>query len=155
MLHYQVENFLSIRHEAEALFRRHYAEIARLQHINILNMDWPRYTRLQAGGHLFCLTVRDTGKLVGYIVYILAPHLHYCESTQAENDLTYVLPEYRQAWAGYKLIKYAVQILGSRGDIDVVHMRVKKDHDWGKILKRLGFEEAEQLYSLALKKGGH
>lgn len=131
------------------LLKLHYDEIAQYKHINVLDPDYTQYYRLQANDALRVYTVRDNGDLVGYSVYFIAPNAHYPGSIHANNDVLFVLPEYRGT-TGRKLLQYAEAQL-KLGGVDLIHMHMKVEHDKPALFKRMGYTHSENLYTKALR----
>lgn len=61
-----------------------------------LSPAWDKYVQMELAGTLFLLAARDEGKLVGYIITILHPHLHFSGTLYAFVDAFYLAPEYRK-----------------------------------------------------------
>src|SRR5262249_37202255 len=73
---YRSEPFSSIAGEGAQLFHKHYLEAS--ANLNEpLNVNWDMFRKLEKAGLEVCVTARHTGRLIGYAVYILIPHMHY------------------------------------------------------------------------------
>lgn len=135
------------------LLRAHWREIATYQDIP-LKIDATGYVDAEDAGILRCFTARSTPQanyappLVGYAVYFVRPHMHYCESVQAVQDVLYLDPSMRGG-AGFRLIAWCDDQLRAEG-VQVVHHHVKIAHDFGKILERQGYECVERIYAKRL-----
>jgi len=62
--------------------------------------------RLEESGAMHTLGVFDNGKVVGYCMFIVYPHLHYAWS-MAQCSALYLHPEYRRGRIGLKLMTRA------------------------------------------------
>ena len=56
---------------------------------------------------LRCITCRAEGNLIGYVLFIVQPHLHYMTCKTAFEDLYFVKKEFRRGRIGIKLFQYA------------------------------------------------
>lgn len=147
-VHVQVESWASAYPEASKLCRRHWEEIAGNKDTIPLSPRWDRYEAMDKLGLLHITTARDEtsdGKMLGYLLYIVMPHLHYSTSLTALGDVLYLVPEARLGTTGIRLIKIAEDSLKGRG-VQRILQNVKLAHDWGPILKRMGFTEFETIY---------
>ena len=145
-LTYQKENLSELRPELEQLLPGHWKEMARDQDYVPLNVAWAKYYALEAIGAIHMITARDRGELVGYHLTIVTPHLHSEDVLHGLVDYLYLLPEYRQGRNGINLIKFAEQDMISLGVKKIV-TGVKLHHDHGIILKRMGYEPSDMIYT--------
>jgi hypothetical protein len=76
MITYQVESYADAFPEIEPYLVAHWHEVALHRDEIPLAMDKPAYQKLDAEGQLHILTVRADGKVVGYHVSLIRPHLH-------------------------------------------------------------------------------
>lgn len=142
------ESIATVIDEIGPLLLAHWQEIAQFHDIP-LNVDFDHYKRAEAYGQLRIYTVRREHELVGYAIYILAPAPHYSTSLQAKEDVIYLKPEYRKGRVGWKLIEFADERL--RLDrVQVVYHHVKPSHDFGPLLKHIGYTFSESVYSRRL-----
>ncbi len=150
-LTYQWERFASIARELPPLFKRHWREIALNQDKVHLDPDWDRYFAYDLAGILHCLTVRSNGLLVGYVFVLVFPHLHYASTLWAQTDIFWLDPAYRQGLTGYRMLKEMEWYLKA-GGVKVIYANAKLHFEAGRgtigpLLKRLGFEPVEMIYS--------
>ena len=110
--------------------------------------DWKIYQQLEDMNALHIVTVRDYEKLVGYHVSIIVNHHRYKNTVVAENDIHYLLPDYRKAWLGYKFLKEVIRLLKKR-NVDVILHNMKVSHSYLHLTERLGFKLIE--YKVALE----
>lgn len=150
MITYEVcRNYEQFRAEVMPLFDSHWKEIALDQEKIKLAPDWNEYDRLAKNNQLHMMAVRDDGLLIGYYVGIIKYHLHYSNNLMAFNDVMYIQPEYRQGMVGVRIFKEIERTLKSRG-VEKMFMNTKAHHDFGVILERLGYHEAETVYTKTL-----
>ena len=145
MLTYKVERFEQFVKEVIPLWQDHWEEIATHKDKIPLDPDFDRYQQLQDREQLICITVRDNGKLVGYSFMFVFPHIHYKSTIIGLNDLLYLKPEYRKGFSGVKLIKMSEEQCRLKGAKKVV-WHIKTDHNFGKIMERLGYNLFEVNY---------
>jgi GNAT superfamily N-acetyltransferase len=131
-----------------ALLEAHYKELAPLQHINKLKPDWEAYSHMQQLGDLLFVTARITTRpchMVGYMVLVVRPHLHYGDVLVAIDDIHYLAPEYRGAGWGKKLIEFAEQAAANMG-AKIFSVRCKAKSNHGYIFESLGYELTDLVY---------
>jgi hypothetical protein len=147
-LTFAVEPFRDVYDEATPLLVAHWNEIAKNKHLLRLNPDEEVYGELADQKKLLLVTARDGGKLVGYFLWFLVAHTHYKHVLVAEEDLHFLLPEYRRGFNGYQLIKAAC-IAAVEVGAELLTVREKIGHEHPAILKRLGFVATDVVYTLA------
>lgn len=151
MVTFQTESWRGCRDGDDHVLKRHYEEIAHNKQDIKLDPDWARYDAMEQAGNLIAYTARDEGKLVGYSVFFVNYHIHYNSTLVGQNDVLYLLPEYRKGMTGIRLIKYSIAQLEARG-VDKIHWHVKFDHDFRVILERLGFVSEEVIVSKVIRR---
>lgn len=145
------EKFADFIDEAEPILRRHWREVAHYTDIP-LNVDRSNYERIEQADMLRIFTARLGRTLIGYAVFLISPNAHYRYSIQAKQDVIYIAPEHRGRLAGYRLIKFADEMLRAEG-AQVVYQHVKLSHPaLGRILERIGYAPIETIYARRLDK---
>lgn len=147
MIAFARECVSDVEAEIRPLLDAHYAEIAHYQDIPLLP-DWAFY---RAAKTVRVFTARDQGDLFGYAVFFVAPNRHYTSSVQALQDILFIHPDYRGALLGRRFIDWCDQQLKAEG-AQVVYQHVKKAHDFGPLLKSIGYEEVETIWARRLDK---
>ena len=138
MITFQEENLSkNLIKEAEGILKLHSEELTEFSFS--LNPNWDMYQHLEDMNVLHIVTAREGKKLIGYYVSIIALHYHYKDALIAENDIHYILPEYRKGWLGYKFLKQVIQFLKAR-NVDIILHTMKADHSYLPITERLGFK---------------
>lgn len=150
MITFQVEKFSDCYLEAIPLLIQHYEEVATHKKGKPLDPDHGRYQMLENEGMLRIFTARDDGKLVGYFVSMVMPHLHYSSTIYAMNDILYIDPAYRGTTLAYRMFKGAMKDLKENTNtaIVIIHMKVK--HQFRGLLTKLGFEQTEENWEVQL-----
>lgn len=141
---YQRESIASAMPEAAKLLEQHYQELTWRKDKIALAPDEKRYRELDRLGFLRVYTARKRGRLIGYAVYMVGPHLHYKQTIYANNDVLFIDPEER-GMAGIKLIRFAEADLAAQG-VQVVCLHVKAYNDWGVLAKRMGYDPTDTVY---------
>lgn len=145
--------FGDIYDEAQPLLIAHWHEIAFYPDVPLE----PRrdvYERMDEAGALRIFIARDHGRLVGYVAYIVTPHMHYASMKVAAQDVLFLLPEYRGPGkagpaVGGGLIIFSERLLKEEG-VQNVTQHVKRALDFSPLLRALGYEEMETTYSKRL-----
>ena len=149
MITYQRESFSQFISDGKELFAIHNQEVVTQVDGIPLDVNYRAYFKLEEMEKLEVHTVRDDGKLIGYSLWMLHYHIHYKTSLTANSTLIYVKPEYRKGLLGYKLIKWSIGKIKERG-VQRILMGIKPEHDFSKILERLGATYFEKIYSIVL-----
>lgn len=150
-LTFEEERFSSLRDEGAALFEAHYREASADLSVP-LEVDWAMFERLEDAGMEVCIAARDRGRLIGYAVYILHPHLHYRGLSVAEVDVFFLNPADRRGSTGMRLFRAAERVLALRGVQEIwnrVKLHVKPGRgrsDLGPLFRRLGYRAVETTY---------
>lgn len=144
---FQLEKLIDVIEEVSPLIHKHYKEIAHYQDIP-LNPDFDKYAFLDEKGVLRFYTARSyNGELVGYAVFFVQKNMHYRDSIQALQDILFVKKENRGM--GGRLIKWCDAQLQSEG-VQVIYHHVKKAHNFGPLLERMGYECVDLIYGKRL-----
>lgn len=146
MITYSVETVVEVKEEMKEINATHYEEIALDKERMKLNPDFDKYQTMENVGALTIITARELGKLVGYWILFVAPHIHYKDTLCAYTDIYYLLPEVRKGMAGVKLLAEGEKILKKRG-VKKLFAGDKKHKNLGIIFDRLGWKAVETQYS--------
>ena len=134
--------------EFEKLFPEHYEELCVTKEFPY-EPDYPAYKRMAEAGMLRCITCRNDEQLIGYIIFIVTPHLHYKSCMTAIEDLYFVTKEFRKGRVGLKLFQYAEQVLKDRGVKRIV-MHTKVHLDNTRLFEYLGYKWTDKVFSKIL-----
>ena len=147
MITFQEETLEQIHDEEfEDMLKLHSEELTEFSFQ--LNPDWKLYQKLADMNALHIVTARDNEKLVGYYVSFIITHHHYKDALVAENDLHYILPEYRKGWLGYKFLKAVITFL-KICNVNIISHNMKISHSYLPLTERLGFRLME--YKLVME----
>lgn len=147
-LEFQQESYASCIEEMMPLVERHYDELSRDKDIP-LDPRHDRYKQLDENELIKLYTLRESGELIGYAIFLIGHNLHYQSSYQAVQDVIFIVPE-RRGGPGAKFIAWCDEQLQSLGVQKVVH-HVKEDIcDFGPLLMSMGYIKTDILYSRRL-----
>jgi hypothetical protein len=138
----------SLIKEMKPLWEEHYEELA-------LHKDFPLspnlgiYQKCSEIGVLRLFTAREDKKLVGYQIFFVHPHSHFSGAIAAIQDLLFISSPMRRGLIGYQFLKWCDQELTDDG-VNLVYQHVKKTHNYGPLLQRLGYAEHDIVYSRRL-----
>lgn len=148
MIAYARESVADVAAEIQPLLEAHWREIAHYQDI-ALKPDWDFYRQAKT---VRVYTARADGTLIGYGVFFVSHNKHYMGSLQAVQDILFVAPEYRGRTVGPRLIRFCEDMLREEGAQCVYH-HVKVAHDFGPLLRAMGYEEVDTIWAKRLDKG--
>lgn len=134
--------------ELKPLLEKHYTEIAHYLDIP-LDPAFEQYIAMENVGALRVFTARLEGKLIGYSIFFVRPNLHYRSSLQAAQDILFIDPDHRKGSFGGRLIAFCDEELKREG-VQVVYHHVKKAHNFGPLLERMGYQLVDLIYGRRL-----
>lgn len=109
------------------------------------NVNLPQYKILYDKGHLRIVAAWLEETLVGWAIFLMAPHPYHEDEIFAASDVTYVVPEYRGKGVLSALIESTEELLAPFG-VQVINWAVHTDFDFGARLKREGYERETITY---------
>lgn len=110
------------------------------------NPDYKRYIKLDEAGMFVIITCRDEGKLIGYCIFSMFPHIRYQSCKFAIEDLYYIKPEYRGKGLGKKLFIVTEEALKEKG-VNQVVFSTKTYQDYSKVFESLGYQFFEKNFT--------
>lgn len=147
MITYTVETLDQCLPEIEPLLQGHFEEVAtNKENLGAPNMDKTTYYAREQQGGLHIVVARNEGRIIGYYVAFVNPHLHYVHSLTALTDVYYVHPDFRKGRTGIDLFKEAERTLKKRG-VQRMFSGTKLHKDMGKLFEFLEWKETERLYA--------
>lgn len=144
MIKFQVERFQDCYAEVIPLLIAHYEEIETNKNEKVLDPDIKRYHMLEDNGMLRIFTAREHGKMVGYFVSMVMPHLHYSSCIYAMNDILYIDKDHRGTTLAYRLFKNAIQDLKDNTNTEVIMIHMTTKHPFRSLLEKFGFTQTEE-----------
>jgi GNAT superfamily N-acetyltransferase len=151
LITYQRERVWDLWEEILPLLFMHWREIAKYRDIR-LNPEVALYNKMDQDGMFVAYTARKDGDLIGYAAYFVRHNMHYRDSLQAVQDVVYLHPEFRQGFAGIRLLKFADEELTKLG-VQLVMHHVKIRNDFSPILERMGYQPIETIWGRRLDHG--
>ena len=148
MITYQEEAYSDCIDELKAIYPEHYEELSVTKSFE-LEMDYEAYDKIDSVGALKVVTCREDGKLIGYIIYSVCPHLHYKSCITAFEDIYFVSTTHRKGRMGIKLFQYAEKVLKELG-INRIIYATKVHLDNSKLFEYLGYTHTDKLYTKLL-----
>lgn len=129
------------------LAKKHYQEVSHYSDIP-LELDYQKFYALEKINALFIFSIRAQDRaLIGYAVFFADKHVHYA-SKHAHSDAIFILPEYRGE-LGRKFVDWCDQEMKKEG-VSLVYHSVTPKKDFSKMLKKLGYELHETIYTRKL-----
>lgn len=144
-IHFAREGFPDLYPEMVPLLELHYQEIAWNVEKIKLDVDVEKYNALHDEGILFCFSVRDGGRLVGYAAFLVHPHPHYTSTVFASNDVIFLNKSHRGKKLGADFINFCTDELKAFG-VQVVAIRIKNCLDWSPLAESLNFDSVESTH---------
>lgn len=144
MLNFQVESIEAWYSDAVPLIYDHWQELGLDTDLKG-DINTEALKSLEAAKIASVITVRDEGQMVGYLLAIHTPHLHYKSSPPMYIvDMYYIKPEYRTG-AGAKLLKFMEDYARKLGCIKIyLSCKVHKDHS--RLFQALGFKLSDYAF---------
>ena len=96
-----------------------------------------------------CIRDRNDDELIGYVIFFIAPHLHYKSCKRAIEDIYFVKKEYRKGRVGIKLFQYAEEVLKHCG-VEVIVMNTKVHLDNTRLFEYLGYKMTDKVFTKIL-----
>jgi L-amino acid N-acyltransferase YncA len=111
---------------------------------------WAIYDQRDAAGELLLVTLRETGRLVGYFLGFITPGLHYRHCLTFQMDIYWVHPSVRGRFGGKRLVRAVIAECRRRG-VKRMFAGEKLHKPSGRLFEAFGFRPVETHYSLWLE----
>ena len=134
--------------ELKGLIPEHYDELCVTKDFPLMP-DYEAYEKLRQLNMLRCITCRFDGKLIGYIIFIIQPHLHYKTCKTAFEDMYFIKKEYRQGRIGIKLFTYAEKVLRYCG-VNRIILHTKVHLDNSRLFEYLKYKHTDKMFTKVL-----
>lgn len=145
---YKVENWRDIRDEIQPVWRQHNDEIASPADKELFDPDMAKFDNIADNEQDHWVTVRHFGNVVGYSFSMVTTHLHRKTVLCGFFDLYWLNPDYRKGLNGKRLLQFSIDTLRDK-HVKRVYIGTKVWKNIGRLLKRMGFAEAEHIYTRA------
>lgn len=146
MITAQVEPYMDCLPELMACYDHHWEELALNKDKVPLAPQYDVYEARDDAGQLLLVTLRDTGRLVGYFIGFIAPGLHYKTCLTLTMDIFWTHPDVRGGFAGVKLFR-AVEKDARRRGVHRIFYGSKMHKDASRLFEFLKMEPVETFYS--------
>lgn len=141
----QVDDFENFD-DAAYLFEPHWLETELDQEDVPVSVWKEAYEDMWKNGVLHIVSVRAGGKVVGYHVSSVQPHIHHRETIMGFTLAFYLDPSYRFSGTGIKLLKFVEKTLAERG-VKKFYLTTKKKPDLSRLFEILGYRPDEVTFS--------
>jgi len=148
MIEYKEDNWIENLTQLKEIIKDHYEELSVTKEFP-LDPDWDVYKKLLDSGSLRFITCKDDGKLIGYIIFFVYPHLHYRTCLTAFEDIYFLKKEYRKGRAGIKMFQFAEKVLKGYG-INRVIYNTKVHSDNSSLFEYLGYKFVDKVFTKLL-----
>jgi hypothetical protein len=147
MITAQVEPFMARVEELKALLGNHYQELALNKDKVPLSPQWHVYDAREKNGEICFVTLRESGRMIGYIILFVTPGLHYSTCLTAIMDIAFVSPDFRDPFGkGFlKMMDCAEAELKRRG-VKRWFMGTKIHKNISMFFKRRQFDRVEETW---------
>lgn len=149
VLSYHDVDGMKFLEELKPLFPAHYEELCVTKEYP-LDPDYEMYERLAQWNMLRCIVCRMDDELIGYIVFIVKPHLHYKSCKTATEDIYYVKKEHRRGKIGIKLFQYAEKVLKEMCGVNRIILHTKVHLDNSRLFEYLGYKQTDKMFTKLL-----
>lgn len=146
MITAQVEPYKDCLPELMACYDHHWEELALNKDKVPLAPQYDVYEARDDAGQLLLVTLRDTGRLVGYFIGFIAPGLHYKTCLTLTMDIFWTHPDVRGGFAGVKLFR-AVEKDARRRGVHRIFYGSKMHKDASRLFEFLKMEPVEMYYT--------
>jgi GNAT superfamily N-acetyltransferase len=143
---YQLDSAEEFIRDAQGLWAEHHELLGTNKDKMPLKPDMATYAALWNTGALQILTCRDDGKLIGYVVTVIRPHMHYAETLCGFEDMYFLTEAYRGGMIGPNLLRQAEKHLKAAG-VKKLFFHTKSFFNRGKLFEKLGFSLSDLIYS--------
>jgi hypothetical protein len=148
IINYVVEDPATFIEELKGILPDHYDELCVTKDFS-LAPDYEGYGRLYNAGMLRCITARSEEGLVGYVIFVVQPHLHHRTCRTAFEDIYFLKKEYRLGRTGIRLFQFAEEALRADG-VNRIIMQTKVHLDNSRLFEYLGYKYTDKLYTKIL-----
>jgi GNAT superfamily N-acetyltransferase len=129
--------------EAVALLAA-YSEESRNKDLPSHDPDWAMYERMEQSGMMKLFGAFADGKIVGFIVVLMAPMPHYSTRIGTVESF-YVHPDYRSFGTGKKILKVAEDYVRAQGS-PVLYVTAPKGGRLDQAMNQFGYRPTNTIY---------
>jgi len=148
MFEYKDDDWLENLDALKEIIKDHYEELSVTKTFP-LDPDWEAYKTILDSGKLRFVTCKEDGKLIGYIIFFVMPHLHYKTCLTAFEDIYFLKKEYRKGRVGLKMFQFAEKLLKEQG-VQRILYNTKVHSDNSSLFEYLGFTLIDKVFTKLL-----
>jgi len=148
MIEYKDDDWLENLDALKEIIKDHYEELSVTKTFP-LDPDWDAYKQLLDIGRLKFITCKDDGKLVGYIIFFISPHLHYKSCLTAFEDIYFLKKEYRKGRTGIRMFQFAEKVMKEL-KVDRLIYATKVHSDNSSLFEYFGFKLMDKVFTKML-----
>lgn len=145
-------SFSDKRAELEPLIRAHCREVQRIKPMQLGNIDWDVFMRMEQSDCLLTMIAYRGTEIVGYSVSVLAPNSQAHGLKYLQNEGLYVIPECRGGMLGPRLITETEKEAQAAG-AHVVVWAAKAGTLLEELLPMMGYELDDVVFAKELEHG--
>lgn len=137
--------------EIKPFWDQHFIDLAVNKEDVPLCVDYDMYYKLEEAGVFHIFTARADGKLIGYIMSFIKPHIHYSSTPHATVDIYYLDKNYRKQGIGGQFFICWQNELIKMGIVRVITAtKIHEKHV--EFWERLGFAQTDVMLTKVLQK---
>jgi hypothetical protein len=146
MITAQVEPYSKCLPELMECYDLHWEELALNKDKVPLDPQYDLYEARDDAGQLLLVTLRETGRLVGYFIGFIAPGFHYKTCLTLTMDIFWTHPDVRGGFSGVKLFRLVEKEAKRRG-VHRMFYGSKMHKDASRLFEYLKMEPVEIYYT--------
>ena len=146
MITAQVEPYSKCLSELMQCYDLHWEELALNKDKVPLDPQYDLYEARDDAGQLLLVTLRETGRLVGYFIGFIAPGFHYKTCLTLTMDIFWTHPDVRGGFSGVKLFRLVEKEAKRRG-VHRMFYGSKMHKDASRLFEFLKMEPVEVYYT--------
>ena len=146
MITAQVEPYSKCLPELMECYDLHWDELALNKDKVPLDPQYDLYEARDDAGQLLLVTLRETGRLVGYFIGFIAPGFHYKTCLTLTMDIFWTHPDVRGGFSGVKLFRLVEKEAKRRG-VHRMFYGSKLHKDSSRLFEYLKMEPVEIYYT--------
>ena len=146
MITAQVEPYSKCLPELMECYDLHWEELALNKDKVPLDPQYDLYEARDDAGQLLLVTLRETGRLVGYFIGFIAPGFHYKTCLTLTMDIFWTHPDVRGGFSGVKLFRLVEKEAKRRG-VHRMFYGSKMHNDASRLFQFLKMDPVEMYYT--------
>jgi len=141
-----MEDVIDVCEELDELVRDYFAKTEAPQDCPPLDMDWDFYVTLQRRDQLMLVTARDDKLLVGFLMYVIAPHPHHKGLVSATCDILATRLDRRRNGIASQLMHASELYFRHHSKVRMLIHGFRTCYRTKPLFSKLGFKLVEQAY---------